>query len=171
MALMGMETDLSSFPNSSTSTAKWKYDVFLSFKGEDTRYNFMSHLYEVLIQKGIVTFKDDVKLERGESISQELSKAIEESRFAVVILSENYASSTWCLEELAKIIGCKKEKGMTILPVFHYVDPSDIRKQKGTFEQAFIKHEEKGNKERVEIWRNALREVGKLAGWHLKNTR
>ena len=82
-----MEMDSSSFPSSSSSssTGRWKYDVFLSFRGEDTRYKFMGHLYEALIQKGIVTFKDDEKLERGKPISTELLKAIKESRFAVVI--------------------------------------------------------------------------------------
>ncbi|KAK9987256.1 hypothetical protein SO802_032207 [Lithocarpus litseifolius] len=165
---MDMETDTSSFPSSSSSAARRKYDVFLSFRGEDTRYKFMGHLYEALIQKGIVTFKDDEKLERGKSISPELLKAIEESEFAVVILSKNYASSTWCLDELAEIIRCKNETGMTVLPVFHYVEPSDVRKQMGTVEQAFVKHEEKENKERVEKWRDALTQVGKLRGWHLK---
>ena len=166
-----METGSSSLPSSSSSTAQGKYDVFLSFRGEDTRYNFMGHLYEALIQKGIVTFKDDEKLERGKPISPELFKAIEESRFAVVILSENYVSSTWCLDELTNIIACKKDMGMTILPVFHYVDPSDVRKQMGTFEQVFVKYEEKENKEMVDKWRDALKQVGNLAGWHLKNTR
>ncbi|KAK9988861.1 hypothetical protein SO802_029100 [Lithocarpus litseifolius] len=166
-----METDSSSFPSSYSTTARRKkYDVFLSFRGEDTRNNFMGHLYEALKQKGIVTFKDDEKLERGKPISPELSKAIEESEFAVVILSENYASSTWCLDELAKIIHCKNEMGMTVLPVFHYVDPSDVRKQRGTFAQAFAKHEEKENKERVEKWRDALRQVANLRGWHLEDT-
>ncbi|XP_030924530.1 TMV resistance protein N-like [Quercus lobata] len=168
MALMDMKTDTSAFPSSSSATRR-KYDVFLSFRGEDTRYKFMGHLYQALIQKGIVTFKDDEKLERGKSISPELLKAIEESEFAVVILSENYASSTWCLDELAKIICCKNETGMIILPVFHYVEPSDVRKQMGTFEQAFVKHEEKENKERVEKWRDALTQVGNLRGWHLKH--
>ncbi|KAK4580869.1 hypothetical protein RGQ29_024497, partial [Quercus rubra] len=167
-----METDSSSFPSSSSSaTARWKYDVFLSFRGEDTRHNFVGHLYEALIQKGIHTFKDDKNLDRGKPISPELLKAIEESRFAIIIISKDYASSAWCLDELAHIIHCKKEMGMTILPVFHYVDPSNIRNQMGTFEQAFIKHEEKENKERVEKWRDALRQVGNLAGCHLKNTR
>ena len=169
MALMDMKTDSLAFPNSSSSTARRKYDVFLSFRGEDTRYKFMGHLYQALIQKGIVTFKDDEKLERGKSISPELFKAIEESKFAVVILSENYASSTWCLDELAKIIRCKDEIGMTVLPVFHYVEPSDVRKQMGTFEQAFVKHEENENKERFEKWKDALTQVGNLAGWHLKD--
>nr|XP_023923648.1 TMV resistance protein N-like [Quercus suber] len=165
-----METDSSSFPSSSSSSAaRRKYDVFLSFRGEDTRNKFMGHLYEALIQKGIFTFKDDEKLERGKPISPELLKAIEESRFAVVILSENYASSTWCLDELAKIICCKNETGMTVLPVFHYVEPSDVRKQMGTFAQAFAKHEEKENTEKVEKWRDALTQVGSLRGWHLKD--
>ncbi|KAK9987246.1 hypothetical protein SO802_032197, partial [Lithocarpus litseifolius] len=172
MALVDMETDSSSFPSSSSSAAaRWNYDVFLSFRGEDTRYNFVGHLYEALIRKGIHTFKDDKNLDRGKPISPELLKAIEESRFAIVIISKDYASSAWCLDELEHIIHCKKEMGMTVLPVFHYVDPSDVRKQMGTFEQAFIEHEEKENKERVEKWREALRELGNLAGCHLKNTR
>ena len=60
---------------------------------------------------------------------------------------------------------------MIVLPVFHYVGPSNVRKQMGNFEQAFIEHEEKENKERVEKWRDALREVSNLARCHLKNSR
>ncbi|MCH83638.1 TMV resistance protein N-like [Trifolium medium] len=75
-----------------------KHDVFLSFRGEDTRYNFISHLYAELCRKNIKTFID-YELVRGEKISPALSKAIEESKIYVVILSEHYASSTWCLDE------------------------------------------------------------------------
>ncbi|XP_050245519.1 disease resistance protein RUN1-like [Quercus robur] len=167
MALMDTETNSSTFPSS--SAARWKYDVFLNFRGEDTRYKFMGHLYDALTRKGIITYKDNEKLERGKAISAELLKAIEESKFAVLILSENYASSTWCLDELAKIISCKKEMGMIVLPIFHYVEPSDLRKQMGTFAQAFVKHEEKESKERVEKWRDALTQAGNLRGWHLKD--
>ena len=165
VASMGMENA------SLSSTVQWKYDVFISFRGEDTRNNFMDHLYNALREKGINTFRDDEKLERGKLISLELLKAIEESRFAVVILSKDYASSPWCLDELAKIIACKKEMGMIVLPVFHYVEPSDVRKQMGTFAQAFVKHEEEEEKTRVDKWGDALRQVGNLAGWHLKDTR
>ena len=64
-------------------------------------------------------------------------KAIEELRISIVILSKNYASLTWCLDELANIIQCMKVIGMTVLPIFYDVDPSDVHIQKGTFAQAF----------------------------------
>ena len=66
--------------SSSSSTARYMYDVFLSFRGEDTRYNFTSHLYKALCDKGFNTFIDDDNLQRGEEISTELLKAIEIGR-------------------------------------------------------------------------------------------
>uniref|UniRef100_A0A7N2MG33 TIR domain-containing protein n=2 Tax=Quercus lobata TaxID=97700 RepID=A0A7N2MG33_QUELO len=154
--------------SSSSSSRRWIYDVFLSFKGKDTRNSFTHHLYVALQRLGIFTFRDNEKLERGKSISPELLKAIEESRFAIVILSRNYASSTWCLDELTKIIQCMKEKEMTVLPIFYEVDPSDVRKQMGTFAQAFAEHKErlKENTEKLQTWRAALSEVVNLSGWH-----
>ena len=110
----------------SSSSKRWKYDIFLSFRGEDTRTKFTNHLYTGLKQKGISTFSDDEKLKQGTSITSELLKAIEESRFAIVILSRDYASSKWCLIELTKIVECMEKIGLVVLPVFHYVDPSDV---------------------------------------------
>ncbi|XP_065616440.1 TMV resistance protein N isoform X2 [Quercus suber] len=158
-------------PSSSSSTPKRKYEVFLSFRGLDTLRNFTDHLYAALRRKGILTFRDDEELDRGQPISLELWKAIEESRFAIVIFSRNYASSTWCLKELAEIVKCMKNKGLTILPVFYDVNLSDVRKQTSSFGQAFKEHEEcfKENMEVVETWRAALREVANLSGWHLQD--
>ena len=154
--------------SSSSSSRRWIYDVFLSFRGKDTRNSFTHHLYVALQRSGIFTFRDNERLERGKSISPELLKAIEESRFAIVILSRNYASSTWCLDELAKIIQCMKEMEMTVLPIFYEVDPFDVRKQMGTFAQALAGHEKclKENTEKMQTWRDALSEVANISGWH-----
>ena len=150
-------------------TSRWKYDVFLSFSGVDTRRNFTDHLLAALKRNDILTFKDDERLDRGKSTLSELLKAIEESRFAIIIFSKNYASSRWCLDEFAEIVKCKKEKGLTILPIFYDVDPSDVRKQTGTFGQTFNKHKKKENINKVKMWRNALKEVADLSGWHLQD--
>ena len=153
---------------SSSSTLSWKYEVFLSFRGKDTRNSFTDHLNTALVQKGIFTFRDDEELERGEPISKELPKAIEESRVAIVILSSGYASSTWCLDELAKIVECKKEIKQIVLPVFHYVRPSDVRDQTGPFQEDFAKHEADNDAEQVKKWRDAFTEVASLSGWTLE---
>ncbi|ONH90041.1 hypothetical protein PRUPE_8G031800 [Prunus persica] len=59
----------------------------------------------------------------------------------------------------------------TVLPVFYHVDPSDIRKQTGSFACAFAEHEERfrEDRERVKSWRAALTEVANLSGFDSKN--
>ncbi|XP_030924527.1 protein SUPPRESSOR OF npr1-1, CONSTITUTIVE 1-like [Quercus lobata] len=170
MALIDMETALLSFPSSSSysssSTGRWKYDVFISFRGEDNRNTFADLLYDAFKREGIIAFKDNEKLEKGKTISPELSNAIEKSRYAVVIFSKNYASLTWCLNELVKIVQCEKEK---VWPVFYDVESSDVRKQKGTFEHDFIKHEQNFNEDWVKMWRVALSQVGEIVGWPVIN--
>ncbi|KAL8128041.1 hypothetical protein AgCh_014834 [Apium graveolens] len=98
------------------------WDVFLSFYGNDTRKNFISHLYSALDQAGILTFRDDPALEKGQQISSGLLDAIRDSKMFVVVISDNYARSSWCLNELVEILGCKKAEHQ-VVPVFYYVDP------------------------------------------------
>ncbi|KAG7941012.1 hypothetical protein I3843_16G016400 [Carya illinoinensis] len=162
-----------SYISSSYSESEPKeHHVFLSFRGEDTHNTFTDHLCHALVDKGISTFKDDDKIGIGKPISPELLLAIKKSSMAVIVLSRNYASSTWCLQELATIIEFMKEKEMRVLPIFYYVDPSDVGNQTGTFAGAFAEHEIRfENLEKVQTWRNALREVAKLSGCHLQNGR
>ena len=111
---------------SSSFTPQFTYDVFLNFRGEDTRYNFTSYLYQVLCDKGFNTFIDD-DLQKGEEISTKLLIAIELSMTSIIVFSENYASSSWCLDELVKILECRNN-GQLVLPIFYKVDPSKICK-------------------------------------------
>ncbi|KAF5454486.1 hypothetical protein F2P56_024146 [Juglans regia] len=170
MVLPSTQRASSSVPLSSSTflRPRWTHDVFLNFHGEDTRKSFTDHLYTTLENKGIIAFKDDEKLERGKNISQELLKAIRESMYAIPIISKNYASSRWCLTELAQIVECMREMGLTILPVFYHVDPSEVRNQTGAFAEAFARHFEDPNidMEKMQTWRVALKEVGNISGWH-----
>nr|WIL60004.1 nodulation protein [Melilotus officinalis] len=156
---------------SSSLTYEWGYDVFLSFRGEDTRKGFTGNLYNALCGKGINTFIDDQELRKGEAITPTLKMAIQQSRIAIVIFSENYASSTFCLEELTKIMECIKHRGRLVWPVFYQVDPSDVRHQKGSYAKALANHEsnKKIDKEKVKQWRLVLQEVAGISGWHFEH--
>ena len=151
--------------SSSSSAHRWGYDVFLSFRGEDTRNNFTGRLYKVLCDQGFNTFIDD-DLPRGEEISVELLKAIESSMISIVIFSKNFASSTCCLDELVKIFECRCN-GQLVLPIFYKVSPLEIRKQDGEYGIALAEHEEKfkDNIERVQRWRRTLNEAANLSGF------
>nr|GEY05987.1 Toll/interleukin-1 receptor (TIR) domain-containing protein [Tanacetum cinerariifolium] len=174
-------------PSSSSSSLSFKYDVFLSFRGEDTRKTFVDHLYSALEQRLIRTYKDDITLPRGESVGPALIKAIQESRHAVIIFSKNYADSSWCLDELVHIMKCRADNGQIVMPVFYDVDPSDVRKQKGDFGKAFSKQEMKNvnraakswrklfakqeveDTTKVESWKKALVDASNISGWEPKN--
>ncbi|KAG6628021.1 hypothetical protein CIPAW_15G170900 [Carya illinoinensis] len=164
---------ISSSSSSSSDTSPWYYDVFLSFRGKDTRNTFTVHLYRTLTQKGIRTFIDKDELIRGDEISPTLLQAIEVSRISIIVLSKNYASSTWCLDELLKILDqCKESMQQKILSVFYHVDPSDVRHKRKSFGKALAKHAEKLNVDmKLQLWKEALREVAQLSGYHLTRKR
>ncbi|KAL5776098.1 hypothetical protein ACOSP7_009024 [Xanthoceras sorbifolium] len=149
---------------SSSNTPQFKYHVFLSFRGEDTRYNFTGHLKKALDDKDIQTFTDE-EIDRGDEISPSLLQAIDESQISIIIFSKDYAASRWCLEELVKIIECREQYGQTVIPVFYGIDPTDVRNQTGSFANAFAKHEQE-SLHKVQRWKDALNKAANLVGWH-----
>ncbi|XP_072074065.1 disease resistance protein Roq1 isoform X2 [Arachis hypogaea] len=172
---MPLQSSFSSFSTHSSSSSSygyaWEYDVFISFRGEDTRYGFTGNLYKALFDKGVHTFIDDEELQRGDEITPSLLKAIEESRIAIIVLSPNYASSSFCLDELVHILHCIKGNNRLVLPVFYEADPSDVRHQRNSFGEAMAKHEEKFKSDlnKVHKWKQALHQVANLSGYHFKH--
>ncbi|CAM8980208.1 unnamed protein product [Rhodiola kirilowii] len=147
---------------------KFEYQVFLNFRGTDTR-TFMGHLFNALKQTGFRVFLDNDGLEHGKDIQQKLYEAIHRSEMSVVILSGGYADSRWCLDELVKIMELQALNVHHVLPVFFDVEPTVVRNQTGVYKNAFSKLEElyKGEKERVEKWKSALKRVADLKGLSL----
>ncbi|XP_020419642.1 TMV resistance protein N isoform X2 [Prunus persica] len=154
--------------SSARFTKSRKYHVFLSFRGLDTRSNFTSHLYSNLRLQGIKTFMDDDELRRGEEISNALLTAIEDSKISVVVFSKNYASSKWCLDELVKILDCKESNQQLVIPVFYKVNPSNVRNHRGSFGDA-LANMDCNNVEKLNRWKEALSQAGKLAGFTLSD--
>ena len=150
-----------------SSSSSSRYKVFLSF-GDDTSTSFSDHLYNVMDRKGIYTFRGYEKIEKGERIDTNRLKAIEESRFAVVVFSREYPSSAERLDELVKIAEMKLER---VYPVFYDVEPSEVRKQKGPFGDAFalLLERQDFDVEKVNNWRNVLTEMANFSGWHVND--
>ncbi|XP_019084324.1 PREDICTED: disease resistance protein LAZ5-like [Camelina sativa] len=122
-----------SSPPSSSSSAE--FDVFLSFRGFDTRSNFTGHLQKALRLRGIDSFIDD-RLRRGDNLTA-LFDRIERSKIAIIVFSANYANSAWCLRELVKILDCRNRNQQLVVPIFYKVDKSDVEKQKKSFAVPF----------------------------------
>ncbi|PRQ59141.1 putative TIR domain-containing protein [Rosa chinensis] len=117
-----------------------------------------------------LVFLDDNELRRGENITVELARAIQGSRISVIVFSRWYADSSWCLEELVKIMECRSTLGQIVFPVFFDVDPSDVRKQSGTFAEALDQKHKDIDEDKVQSWKAALTEAADLSGWNLQNT-
>ncbi|CAJ1971313.1 unnamed protein product [Sphenostylis stenocarpa] len=142
------------------------YDVFISFRGEDTRHKFIGHLRKELFRRGINAFLDDKHLELGLELLPALSKAIQESRIFILVFSPNYASSTWCLDELRRILQLSKTRGNKnlVFPIFYHVDPLDVQHQRNSYKEHMMEHEQRFGTEsqKVRDWRSALSEVCNL---------
>ncbi|RZC09178.1 TMV resistance protein N isoform B [Glycine soja] len=153
-----------------TSSSSFEYDVFVSFRGEDTRNSFTGFLLQALKKEGIEAFKDDKDIRKGESIAPELIRAIEGSHVFLVVFSKGYASSTWCLRELAHIWNCIQTSPRHLLPIFYDVDPSQVRKQSGDYQKAFAQHQQSFRFQEKEIntWREVLERVANLSGWDIR---
>ncbi|KAK4598200.1 hypothetical protein RGQ29_015609 [Quercus rubra] len=151
-------------PSLSTPALTHGHQVFVSFRGADIRTGFKSHLFAALEHKMIGVYRDERDLRIGEEIGPELLKAIETSRIAVVVFSKNYATSDWCLDELVKIMECKRLLNQSVLPIFYDVSQSEVLEQKGIFAEALLK----GPEDKVNNWRAALTEAADSEGLHLE---
>lgn len=149
-------------------SGSWRYNVFLSYHGPDVRLTFLCHLQRQFERNGIVMFNDE-GIERSQTNKPEITRAIQESRILIVVLSENYASSNWCLNELGEIIQRKEAEGQIVMAIFYKVNPSHVRKQTGNFGQAFKKTCQGKTETEMESWINAFTYVADIVGEHSLN--
>ncbi|KAJ9560429.1 hypothetical protein OSB04_005589 [Centaurea solstitialis] len=165
--------------SSSTTYCHHIYDIFLSFRGIDTRLSFTDHLHKALVNANITTFFDDEEIETGQDLKPELESAIKASRASIIVLSQNYASSTWCLDELVLILDQKRTSRHMVIPIFYHVEPTDVRKQQCSFGIAMEKHKQRMEAEtnveekvklgeKIDKWKKALVQVANLKGKDVK---
>ncbi|XP_048141144.1 disease resistance protein L6-like [Rhodamnia argentea] len=157
--------------DASTSSGS-EYQVFLSFRRPDTGVGFTDFLFHSLIDAGVHVFRDDEELRVGERIDGSLQRAIDNSKIYIPVFSRTYASSQWCLRELAQIVAntSKSEGKKEILPIFFDVEPDDVKLKTLLYRDAILnlEREKKLSNEQVDAWREALMEVDAIKGWEVK---
>ncbi|KAL3739441.1 hypothetical protein ACJRO7_020804 [Eucalyptus globulus] len=152
------------------SSSGAEFEVFLSFRGPDTRLNFTDCLYHSLDKAGIRVFRDDENIRKGKKIEGELLRVIESSKIYLPVFSRNYASSKWCLHELTHILKCSsKANDKVILPIFYDVNPDDVKLKTRLYSNALKKHEKKFSCNQIRQWKEALTKVSKIKGWGMKD--
>ncbi|PKI53258.1 hypothetical protein CRG98_026390 [Punica granatum] len=154
--------------SSSLAAGAYEYDVFLSFRGSDVTLGFAEVLFHGLKNAGVRVFWDGEGPVQGDFLPDGLLQAIKRSRIFIPIFSKDYTSSRFCLEQVVGMLGCREREGHMVIPIFYDVDPSDVRKQRGTTGESFALHEKRGvDPDRIQTWRQALQEVASLSGWEL----
>ncbi|XP_030546455.1 disease resistance protein L6-like [Rhodamnia argentea] len=153
---------------SSSMSGQPPYEVFLSFRGLEMRRGFADFLCTMLSDTGIRVFRDEEELESGKENYQQPIQVIEQCKISIPIISEEYASSRNCLTELGQMVKGMDNSNRIIIPIFYYVDPSDVRDCNGPFASSFVEHKERGVSDSViDSWKSALRRIGELEGHHL----
>ncbi|XP_039172470.1 disease resistance protein RUN1-like isoform X1 [Eucalyptus grandis] len=155
--------------HSGPPSARWpsviRYEVFLSFRGEDVRRSFIQFLYESLTASGIYTFIDYDGIEIGEEIMPKIFEVIRHSEICIPIFSKDFASSKSCLKEVEKMVECRR----TIMPIFYDVSPSVVGKQQESYQQSFCNLAAAGVTSATRNnWKEALQSVSRIRGWELE---
>ncbi|XP_039167602.1 TMV resistance protein N-like [Eucalyptus grandis] len=169
----GAEQTTSMASSDAGTSSGSNYQVFLSFRGPDTRKGFTNVLYRDLNDAGICVFLDDDELPPGATIRRSLEQAINNSKIYIPVFSQNYASSHWCLSELKQIVEItfNSEGKKEILPIFLDVETDDVKLKTSRYGDAIqkLECEKRWSNEQVNEWRNALMKVGTIKGWEAKN--
>ncbi|EOA16009.1 hypothetical protein CARUB_v10004129mg, partial [Capsella rubella] len=130
--------------------------VYVSFnRCEDTiRHSFLSHISAEFHRRRITC---EYHVSDHDRVPEERDAAIAKSKVSLVILSEEYAFSKQCLDELLNVSECRANNDLVVVPVFYGFTKSALRKQ-------CLKLKNKYPDDRVADWRRTLLEIADLPG-------
>lgn len=108
-----------------------QYDVFISHASED-KESFVKDLALALIDAGINVWYDELSLEWGSGLRQQIDKGLANSRFGVVIFSEYFFAKDWPQAELDGLVSLEMSGKSRILPIWHKVTKDEVTKYSPT---------------------------------------
>lgn len=115
-------------PAINTGSHDKPYDAFLSFANQD-KYSIAVPLVEALEIREKRIWCSAVELTLGDSIAEEVNKAISLSRYGIIILSPNYFKA-WPINELNALFAkYTHQNSKVILPIWHEIQYEEVLNQ------------------------------------------
>ena len=106
---------------------KFKWDAFISHASED-KEEIAIPLTQALKNKGLKIWLDKQELSLGDSLRRKIDEGLANSRFGIVILSEHFFNKEWPQKELDALISREDGREKVILPIWHKISFSEIKK-------------------------------------------
>ena len=106
---------------------KKKWDVFISHASED-KDDITEKIVELLEYFGIKVWYDNNILSVGDSLSRSIDIGLLESRYGIIILSENFVKKRWTEYEFRSLLNREIGKKKVILPIWHKINKETIKK-------------------------------------------
>ncbi|ABI69560.1 toll/interleukin-1 receptor domain-containing protein [Syntrophomonas wolfei] len=104
-----------------------EWDFFISHASED-KESIAKPLAEALIQEGYKVWYDEFSLTWGDRLRESIDNGLSKSRFGIVILSNNFFSKDWPINELEGLWARESLGRKVILPIWHDISKEEIVK-------------------------------------------
>jgi hypothetical protein len=90
-----------------------KPDTFISHSSRDKAAAL--HLATTLNFSAIDVWLDDWELEVGQSLTDEIAKAMDESRLIAILITENYNKTVWTKTEYKEALAREQKENRTVM--------------------------------------------------------
>ncbi len=101
------------------------YDVFISHASED-KATFVDELVSELISRGVKVWYDKINIGWGQSLRASIEIGLQQSKFAIVVLSQYYLKKYWTNQELNGLFSKETTMGNCILPIWHNISREEV---------------------------------------------
>lgn len=122
---------------------KYKWDVFISHASED-KEEFVLPLEKKLIENGVKVWIDNQELIMGDSIKRRIEEGLMNSKYGIVVLSDNFFKKEWPQKELDALFSKEIEGKKVILPIWYNVSASFVKENSILLADKYAVNSEKG---------------------------
>jgi hypothetical protein len=105
------------FPKHEQAASTKAYDVFICHASEDKEV-FVRDLAKALLSKNLKVWYDEFSLSLGDSLRRKIDYGISNSRYGIVVLSENFFKKDWPQKELDGLVAKEHGFDKVILPIW-----------------------------------------------------